>query len=237
MGPRAVLFSDFDGTITLQDSNDMLTDTLGMGREERLKLGALMKDQSLSFSEGFYKMLVSVSHAGHTIDECIDLLLQNVRLDEGFKTTLEWCVDNDVDVVVVSSGMQIVIEALLQKLVGPQLSKSIVVYSNVHTHDDFADPVANDGNWRIKYRDSSSFGHDKNESIKHYINKVYGDAESRGPLFYAGDGVSDISASRSCDFLYAKHGLDLVDICIKDEIPFVEFTNFEDILSDMQKRL
>lgn len=31
---KAVIFTDFDGTVTLEDSNDYLTDTLGFGKEK-----------------------------------------------------------------------------------------------------------------------------------------------------------------------------------------------------------
>lgn len=35
--PKIIFFTDFDGTITLKDSNDYMTDNLGFGAEERAK--------------------------------------------------------------------------------------------------------------------------------------------------------------------------------------------------------
>lgn len=235
--PRAILFSDFDGTITLEDSNNYVTDKYGMGFDSREELNTIMKHEKVTFKEGFYDMLVSIAYNGHTMDECMATLVADIKLDSGFTETLKWCVSNDVDVVVVSSGMEIIIEALLKQLVGDELSKYITVYANSHTTSDIKDLVENDGGWRIKWRDESSFGHDKNESIKHYVEAVFPEGTKRGPLFYSGDGVSDISASRSCDFLYAKRDMDLVDICIKDGIPFTEFDSFQDILRDMKDKL
>lgn len=235
--PKAILFSDFDGTITLEDSNNHVTDKFGMGYDARENLNVQMKHENVSFKDGFYNMLVSVAHKGHTMEECIDELVTEIKLDDGFKETLNWCVSNDVDVVVVSSGMQIIINALLKKLVGDDLSKYITIYSNSHKFSEIDDLVENDGGWRINWRDDSSFGHDKNESIIHYVQKAYPDESKRGLLFYSGDGVSDISASRSCDILYAKKGMDLVDICIKDKIPYIEFDSFKDILSDMKSKI
>ncbi|KAK0345099.1 hypothetical protein LTR91_013785 [Friedmanniomyces endolithicus] len=33
--PKFIFFTDFDGTITLQDSNDYMTDNIGFGGEKR----------------------------------------------------------------------------------------------------------------------------------------------------------------------------------------------------------
>lgn len=50
--------------------------------------------------------------------ECIKLLLQNVKLDPYFKDFYQWSRENDVPVIVLSSGMTDIIQALLVHLVG-----------------------------------------------------------------------------------------------------------------------
>ena len=50
---------------------------------------------------------------------------------------------------------------------------------------------------------SSGFGHDKSLTIRPYANLP---ADKRPTLFYAGDGVSDLSAARETDLLFAKKG-------------------------------
>lgn len=49
----------------------------------------------------------------------------------------------------------------------------------------------------------SGFGHDKSLTIRPYANLP---AEQRPTLFYAGDGVSDLSAAQETDLLFAKKG-------------------------------
>ncbi len=49
----------------------------------------------------------------------------------------------------------------------------------------------------------SSFGHDKALEIRPYANLPDG---KRPILFYAGDGVSDLSAATETDLLFAKAG-------------------------------
>jgi len=55
--------------------------------------------------------------------------------------------------------------------------------------------ISRDGN--------SDFGHDKSLAIKPTANLP---KEDRPVLFYCGDGVSDLSAARETDLLFAKFG-------------------------------
>ncbi|KAK3059677.1 hypothetical protein LTS18_010290 [Coniosporium uncinatum] len=50
-------------------------------------------------------------------------------------------------------------------------------------------------------------------------------------MFYAGDGVSDLSAARETDLLFAKKGKDLVTYCVKEEIPFTVFESWQTIFN------
>jgi 2-hydroxy-3-keto-5-methylthiopentenyl-1-phosphate phosphatase len=52
-------------------------------------------------------------------------------------------------------------------------------------------------------RSCSGFGHDKSLTIRPYANLP---SDQRPTLFYAGDGVSDLSAARETDLLFAKKG-------------------------------
>lgn len=48
-------------------------------------------------------------------------------------------------------------------------------------------------------------------------------------MFYAGDGVSDLSAAKETDLLFAKKGKDLVTYCDREKIPFTLFDDWSDI--------
>jgi 2-hydroxy-3-keto-5-methylthiopentenyl-1-phosphate phosphatase len=50
---------------------------------------------------------------------------------------------------------------------------------------------------------NSGHGHDKSREIRPYANLP---PEQRPVLFYAGDGVSDLSAAKETDLLFAKAG-------------------------------
>lgn len=230
--PKAILFTDWDGTVTLQDSNDTLTDDLGMGHAERMKLNDKIIDNSMSFRDAFKLMLDSVAANGHSLQYCIDYLREHIKLDPGFPETVQWCASNNIPLIVVSSGMNTVIETLIHNLLDPSLHPHIKVISN------YVKSPNDKGSWNIVYKDDSSFGHDKHASIMEVVNQYYPDPTAkRGKLFYSGDGVSDISAARSCDLLFAKKGKDLVNICKNDGINYIEFDTFHDILAEMKKEL
>jgi 2-hydroxy-3-keto-5-methylthiopentenyl-1-phosphate phosphatase len=50
---------------------------------------------------------------------------------------------------------------------------------------------------------TSGFGHDKSSTIRPYAALPAG---QRPTMFYAGDGVSDLSAAKETDLLFAKKG-------------------------------
>lgn len=228
MAPKAVVFTDFDGTVTLQDSNDYLTENLGFGRPRRLEINDDILDSKLTFRDGFREMLQSIPQA---FPDCVDYLLQHIELDPGFVTFFHWCEAQGIPVVVVLSGMKPIIYALLKKLVGDDAVKNIEIISN----DVRMVPDALE--WEIVFKDpESGFGHDKSKSIREYLAKHHyaaNDTNLALPgqpiLFYCGDGVLDLLAAKETNLLFAKHGKDLIKYCIRENIPYTEFDSFNDI--------
>lgn len=218
--PPAIVFTDFDGTVTLQDSNDYLTETIGFGRPARLAVNDLILNGTKSFRQGFQEMLDSVTTP---LPECIDILLKNIDLDPGFVDFYHWCKSQSIPIVVVSSGMKPIIEALLEKLVGKEALSTIEILSNDIKLDSSSD------SWDIIFRDDSSFGHDKSLSIRNYLAEKGYNSTNVPLMFYSGDGVSDISAAKETNLLLAKHGKDLIIYCKRDGIPYTEFNDFKDI--------
>ncbi|CUS14324.1 unnamed protein product [Tuber aestivum] len=240
---KAVVFTDFDGTITLKDSNDYLTDNLGYGEKKRRDGNIDILENRVKFryfpilpphhppstqlflklihlSDAFKEMLDSVPTP---FDECVQVLCDNIKLDPGFKDFYNWCRDEKIPVIVLSSGMEPIIRALLTKLVGPTADE-IKIVSNQPKH-------LPDGSWTIDFHDDSDFGHDKSLAIRPTANLP---AEDRPILFYCGDGVSDLSAARETDLLFAKIGHDLITYCDREGFPFTVFSSFTDIHRDIK---
>ena len=120
--------------------------------------------------------------------------------------------------------MEPIIRALLVNLVGEEAAENLQIVSN---HVDIKD----NGKWDIVYRDESSFGHDKSRAIRPYASLPN---DIRPTLLYCGDGVSDLSAAKETDLLFAKHGKDLITYCLRESIPYVVFKSFKDIHAKVQ---
>jgi len=232
--PKVIFFTDFDGTITLQDTNDYITDHHGFGAEQRQAGNQRILDGTLSFSHMFQKMIDSWQVS---LTEMISILEKNIKLDPHFRNFVLWAKEHDVPIIVLSSGMVPVIAALLKKLLGEDLMKDIEIVANETQLVAPGNSLDKQGGWNIKFHDGSAFGHDKSLTIRPYadaINEMETDSE-KPTLLYAGDGVSDLSAARETDLLFAKAGHDLIIYCEREGIPFTTFEDWSSILDETKK--
>ncbi|GAA5951847.1 hypothetical protein JCM21900_004164 [Sporobolomyces salmonicolor] len=217
-----IVFSDFDGTITTQDSNDTATDELGFGLKRRRELNIEILNGTKNFRDGFKEMLDSVCANGHSFDSVVEYLRKKIKLDPGFKPFFEYCKARDIPVVIVSSGMIPIIRAILTNLVGEEDAARIQIVANDVQHLE-------DGKWTIKYlHPETGYGHDKSRATA-----PYRDLPHNPTLFFCGDGVSDLSAARAADLLFVKvvenHPNDLAVHCNREKIPYVPFAQFEQV--------
>jgi 2,3-diketo-5-methylthio-1-phosphopentane phosphatase len=214
--PKFIFFTDFDGTVTTADSNDHMTDNLGFGVERRRWLNKEVLYGRMDFRDSFDEMISSIPTP---FDECIEILKRDIKLDPGFKEFYIWAQENNVPIVILSGGMQPVIRALLDTLLGPGWNIQIVS-NDVAPREGKS---INDKNgWKIQFHDErlvcffpaihpmrlaplththddSHHGHDKSLEIRKYSS-----LPNRPTMFYAGDGVSDLSAAKETDLLFAK---------------------------------
>ena len=74
-------------------------------------------------------------------------LTLDISLDPGFAEFYDWTLTNNVPVIVLSSGMEPIIRALLAKFIGPK-ANSIPIISNTVE-------ISADESWKIIFRDDS----------------------------------------------------------------------------------
>jgi 2-hydroxy-3-keto-5-methylthiopentenyl-1-phosphate phosphatase len=85
-------------------------------------------------------------------DECIEILLKNMKLDPYFEEFYHWAEDNNVPIVILSSGMRPIISALLEKFLGHKPASHLTIISNEPTSRDGKD-INSEGGWQIEYHD------------------------------------------------------------------------------------
>ena len=146
--PKFIFFTDFDGTITTADSNDFMTDNLGYGSEKRIQGNKDVLHGTLNFRDSFQDMLDSIPTP---YNECIKILEENIKLDPGFKEFYQWSRENNVPIVILSGGMEPIIRALLDKLLGKGQWDIQIVSNDVVARDgkDINEP----NGWQITFHD------------------------------------------------------------------------------------
>ena len=141
-----------------------MTDTIGYGQEKRREGNLACLEDKISFRDSFQDMMDSVTKP---YDQCIQYVVDNVKLDPGFAEFFQWSLQNNIPVVVLSSGMEPVIKALLKKLVGPDSDKMQVLANSVGPRS--GKDINEEGGWTILFRHpESGFGHDKSIELRKY---------------------------------------------------------------------
>ncbi|KAJ7440270.1 hypothetical protein FB451DRAFT_1415300 [Mycena latifolia] len=153
-----------------------MTENLGFGKARRRagNLEILVRTPHRRLADGFREML------------------ENIKLDPGFKDLHAWCSAQDIPVVIVSSGMAPNIHAVLSELVGEEVADTI----------DIADvEIAANGKWAIRFRyPSSGYGHNKSRAILPYKDLA-------SPPLLFGDGVTGAPSFLSDSQHLAAHPL------------------------------
>lgn len=83
--------------------------------------------------------------------QCIEYLVQNIKLDPHFNEFFQWALKNEVPVVVLSSGMIPIIRAILKNLVGPDSDKIDVVANEARARP--GKTMEDEGGWEIVFHD------------------------------------------------------------------------------------
>lgn len=99
--------------------------------------------------DAFREMLESINTP---YDECIETLKKNMKLDPYFEKFYHWAKENNVPIVILSSGMRPIISALLEKFLGHEPGNHLHIVSNEVVSRDGKD-INSEGGWQIKYHD------------------------------------------------------------------------------------
>ncbi|MDX2031001.1 MAG: HAD-IB family phosphatase [Blastocatellia bacterium] len=207
------LFSDFDGTITDQDTLIFLTSHLGGGAQMIEAIGRLIGERKLTLAEGIAAEMRSIRAP---YDEAATLLREEVRIDPGFPAFYAWCVERRLPLTILSAGFRQNIELFLPPATFSHLK---ILANELRPNEKIG--------WQCVFRDKSEFGHDKAAALK--------SARKRGEYtVFVGDGLSDRAAAEAADLVFAKHSLAV--FCRDRGIDCLEYETFHDVLDDLKKR-
>ena len=199
---KPVVFCDFDGTITSLDTIVYLTEHAGT--DPGLRHQAFEKILSGEWSV-YQAIEVEMRSVCLSWQEAVALLTSNIHIDPFFEGFVAWARASGLDVRIVSSGMQPVVDLFVGHL----------------ALETYAHPVEirSDG-WR--YRP---------DPLKQKVRVLRQARSSGAPLIYVGDGTSDVCALPFADQVFATKYL--AHYCEEHGIVYCAFESFADVQAQL----
>jgi 2,3-diketo-5-methylthio-1-phosphopentane phosphatase len=203
------IFVDFDGTITIEDVGDAIFSKFGETEKVNQTISDLLSDK------------ISSRQCWDDLCDCVgsikkielESFIDTLDIEPTFKSFVEFCSDQEIELYVLSDGFDFYIE----KVFGKAGLSGIKYYSNKLLVDDNGKLSAS-----YPYYDEgspTSANCKKNHIIYHSSDEDY--------TVYIGDGNSDKDAAQYCDFIFAKK--DLARFCSMERISFYPFNNFDEV--------
>ncbi|CZT41710.1 probable 2,3-diketo-5-methylthio-1-phosphopentane phosphatase, putative [Rhynchosporium secalis] len=219
---KIICFSDFDGTIFMQDTGHILFDAHGCGPTHRNILDEQIKTGERSFREVSEEMWGSLNVP---FDDGFTVMKDTLEIDPDFRSFHEYCIAHCIPFNVISAGLKPILKRVLEEFLGEEQASHIDIVANE------AEISKNGESWKPIWRHDTELGHDKALSITEARNQANLEADDGTiPLIvFIGDGVSDLPAAREADVLFARRGLRLEEYCVENQIPYLGFDTFADI--------
>lgn len=211
---RLRIFTDFDGTITEQDTLVFLAERLGGGPQLVQTMGRLIGEGKLSLRDGIAGEMRSI-RAPFAVARA--LLLEQVKIDPGFPPFARWCAQHRIPLTVLSAGFQEIVALFISSAEFPGLE----IRANTLRPDE-------QQGWQCIFRDQTPFGHDKAQALR--------EARAQGHrVIFIGDGLSDRAPAEVADEVFAKP--DLAEYCRARGIHCREYQIFDEVLRQLQSRI
>ncbi|KAL7623428.1 hypothetical protein AAE478_007110 [Parahypoxylon ruwenzoriense] len=229
---KIICFSDFDGTIFMQDTGHVLFDNHGCGSKQRQILDEQIRTGERSFRDASEEMWGSLNVP---FEDGFEVMRKTLEIDPGFRVFHKYCLAHDIPFSVISAGLEPILRRVLDAFLGEQASAHIGIVANgAHISADGAE-------WRPIWRHDTELGHDKARSIAEArraaeLRCEEEEEDGSAPLVvFVGDGVSDLPAAREADVLFARRGLRLEEHCRAHRIPYVPFDSFADVQRGIER--
>jgi len=207
-----VIVSDFDGTITLQDTTDVLVKVCGNAENDQIEVEYI--SGSLDNREAMARHF-EIMNIG--LDEYLSVVDDNIRVDPWFDTFLTHVKNTKTPFHIVSGGF---IQGI-RRVLGEARLEGVEVHANKLTGQDSLrtsfitkHPVCD--------KPYGPCGNCKRD----YIKEIHGRTDRT--LVFIGDGLTDRCAIEGADILLAKSAL--ASYCDDQGISYVPFNDFADVI-------
>jgi 2-hydroxy-3-keto-5-methylthiopentenyl-1-phosphate phosphatase len=208
-------FCDFDGTVTKEDVIDKVleefADPTWMEIERSWVNGEIGSRDCLAMQTKLIRAKV-----GDLLD-----FLESTHIDETFIDFVRYCRNKAFEIVILSDGIDLFIKSILDRYG----LNSIRIYSN--------NLVSTNGSYEMYFPYFRKDCLSKSGICKCKIMEELSSPSSINIL--VGDGRSDFCIARKADLTFAKS--DLIDFCRVKKIPYIDHTEFGDIIEWLENQM
>jgi len=213
---RAVLFLDFDGTITRRDVVDVILETYADPKwlvyEAAWRAGRMGSRDCLHAQMS----LVRVTR------QQLNSLLDSIAVDEGLIDLFETCAAHKIPAHIISDGFDYCLDRILGRVLNGHRS---LIESVRASHLEISTRP-----WRTQFPYfQKSCGHGC-ATCKPEVMRLLN--PTGAPTIFAGDGLSDRYAVENADLVFAKN--ELATYCGANSIPHIEYENLTDVAAHLQ---
>ncbi|HSA05787.1 MAG TPA: MtnX-like HAD-IB family phosphatase [Candidatus Gastranaerophilales bacterium] len=213
-----VLVTDFDGTITKTDFFWEVVEKL-LTKDDFQPWKDYQAGKITHF-EGLNRIFQKIRL---DIEELHDFIYE-IPLEECFLNTINYCMEKNISVYIVSAGADYYINLILDQL-GIKDSVNIIANESFYSSEN--------GLQMIKLPEDSLFyshnyGIDK-ELVISFLKTKY------KKVIFAGDGTPDFNAARHADVVFAR-GV-LLELCRKNNIDAYELDSYRNILEYLKNNV
>jgi 2,3-diketo-5-methylthio-1-phosphopentane phosphatase len=214
--PKAILFLDFDGTITCRDAVDVILETYAdpkwLALEADWRAGRIGSRDCLQAQMSLVRATRSQ----------LDALLDSIPVDHGLINLFALCAAEKIPAHIISDGFDYCVNRILGRALNGQRS---YIKSVCASHLDIsAHP------WRTKFPYfQQSCGHGC-ATCKPAVMRLLN--PSTAPAIFVGDGLSDRFAVESADLVFAKK--ELAGYCRANSIAHIDYKALNDVAQHLE---
>jgi 2-hydroxy-3-keto-5-methylthiopentenyl-1-phosphate phosphatase len=217
--PKAILFLDFDGTITRRDAVDAILEAYAdpewLTFESEWREGRIGSRDCLRAQMG----LVRASR------KYLDTLLDEIEIDEGLIALLDMCGAQNIPAHIISDGFDYCIRRILSRAsrrVHVLLRQSRICASRLEARGQL---------WRTEFPFFQQTCAHGCATCKPAVMRLLN--PTNVPALFVGDGLSDRYAVDSADLVFAKNGL--ATYCAENGIEHISFANLNDVTAHLDR--
>jgi 2,3-diketo-5-methylthio-1-phosphopentane phosphatase len=210
------IFCDFDGTITTKDVTDNLFSELG-NAEKAYAIYKRWMDKEISYNRQWDELFNLIPDL---TEEKFYNFVDTIEIEYGFKEFVDFCDKNNLELLILSDGMDLYIKRILRN----NGLEHLKFYSNKLLF------TQNGAKLLFPYTDEEC-----KECGNCKRNHIINHSSDDDITIYIGDGDSDTCPAQYVDYIFAKKTL--LKFLERERISYYPFKNFKDIIARIKPLL